>query len=79
MGLKRENMIDTQEMLLFDILQELRILNKHENENNDVQTELEDTKKEAPKKKIICKTCGTEYNNIGEMLVCARKHKKEGK
>lgn len=61
--IKPESNMSLVEKLLYNIWQELK-------ENKKV--------KETEIKQYICKTCGIAYDNKGQMLSCARKHKKEG-
>ncbi|MFA4854189.1 MAG: hypothetical protein WC616_02430 [Candidatus Omnitrophota bacterium] len=65
--LKRGQMLDHVELLLFDILQELKKLNKEE-----------DPRPIAKGAGLICKVCNTEHENKGKLMACYRKHKKEG-
>lgn len=65
--LKREQMLDHVEILLFDILQELKKLNKEE----APRPIAKDTG-------LICKICKTEHENKGKLMACYRKHKREG-
>lgn len=67
--MKREDFYGDTDKLLFDILQELKILNG----KNVVKQEVEEENKQYP-----CKACGGAHENKGQMLACARKKKKEG-
>jgi hypothetical protein len=66
--LKRESMVDTSEILLFDILQELKALNK----------KLEPTMAQEEQQSALlnCKHCGGYHENKGQLMNCAKKNKK---
>jgi hypothetical protein len=78
--IKESDHFDTTEKLLFNIWQELRILNGAKKA----------PAKQIPAKKLLtkpqsdsekCKYCGGTHENKGQFLACARKHstkKKEG-
>lgn len=63
--LKREQMLDHTEILLFDILEALKEINrklKPAKEKNDLKP---------------CPHCGQMHENVGKFLACAKKHKKK--
>jgi len=67
--IKKDGRFDTTEMLLWNIWQELKEINK---------TEIIDVKvQEKPKSK--CKKCGAEFENKGDFLAHSRKCKGDGK
>jgi hypothetical protein len=68
----RSNMSVT-EQLLFNIWQELKELNSKKENNEVIDKAVE--KKES---KFKCKTCGTEHENKGSLLMCYKKHKEKG-
>ena len=68
--MKRESLITTEEKLLFDILQELKELNKKPQEA--MCAVAKDTK-------LICKVCNKEHTTKGSLMACYKKHKKEVK
>jgi len=63
--IESRDLITAESRLLFNIQELLIELNKN-------------LKPVVKEKTYICKTCKEVYTNIGDMLVCARKHKKEG-
>ena len=67
--LKREAMIDTPEILLYDILQELKQINSKLSPAETVEVKAKTT---------ACKYCGGIHENKGQELACAKKYKKEG-
>lgn len=67
-----ETLISNTDKLLYDIRELLIKLCE-----NDKPEPKEESKKQTNVHK--CKICGKEYDNIGKMLACARRHKKEGK
>lgn len=58
--------VDTQDQLLFDILQELKEINQKLTPVSPIAKGLE------------CKHCGEVHENKGKALACAKKAKKEG-
>jgi hypothetical protein len=67
--MKREDMFGNVEILLFDILQELKKMNEPKEINKDIKEEI---------KQYPCKACGGVHENKGQLLSCARKYKKDG-
>ena len=65
--MKRDDLYGDTDKLLFDILQELKLLN----------SKLEVENKAVPSS-VPCKYCGGTHENTGQMLACARRKKKEG-
>jgi hypothetical protein len=80
---KRENCLDNTEVLLFEILQELKNISSKLEEKQASKMPILDTKKEVvandkqEDKKVNCKACGGTHKNVGEMLACSRKMKKK--
>ena len=76
---KEECCFNTTEQLLYNIWQELKILNGNETEiEKPVEQALEDTTdtEDTKDKQIPCKACGGTHENMGAMLACCRKNKK---
>jgi hypothetical protein len=69
--MKREDLFDNVERLLFDILQELKKMNS--GKEPEIKEEINVVSSGVP-----CKYCGGTHENKGQMLACARKLKKEG-
>jgi len=75
--MKRSELVEKTEILLFDILQELIRLNytieglrsSFIGEVGGVPKPIEDNK---------CKHCNATHENKGQVLACARKNKKKG-
>lgn len=65
-----DSRMDTTEMLLYNIWQELKQL-------NTLKTELTLEEKPKIKQEKPCKYCGEIHDNAGQRMACARKHKKE--
>jgi hypothetical protein len=63
--MKREDMFGNVEILLFDILEELKKSNGSKKINEEI-------------KQYPCKACGGVHENKGQLLACARSKKKEG-
>jgi hypothetical protein len=63
--MKREDMFGNVEILLFDILQELKKLNEPK--------QVKEENNQYP-----CKACGGVHENIGQRMACAKKLKKDG-
>lgn len=84
MEVKREHLIDKRDILLFDILKEIRELKALVGPKEEVAGGVPQPKekvveaKPQPKKKYKCKTCGKEYDRSVDVATCAKKHKKEG-
>lgn len=82
--MKREAMVDTTELLLFDILQELKAINAKLEAKPETELIPEPTLKVEPEKETdqkitaSCKYCGGIHENKGQVLACAKKAKKEG-
>lgn len=71
--MKREDMFGNIEILLFDILEELKKLNQ----NNEIKTiEIENI---VVPSSVPCKYCNGTHSNRQQMAACAKKKKKEGK
>jgi hypothetical protein len=73
--MKRDSLISTEEKLLFDILQELKEINRKLPEPEP----LRPIAKATEEREIQCKYCGGSHDNKGQFLACARKHKKHKK
>ena len=71
--LRREAMVDTEEKLLFEILQELKKMNGQA----DGQVKPLELIAKAPKV-YTCKVCGKEYDKPIQVAHCAKRHQKEG-
>lgn len=69
LGYKRESMVDVSEVLLFDILQELKELRKA------LDKPVKQTKEKGSK---ICQYCGKVHEKPVQYAICARRNKKEG-
>ena len=78
--MKRSSLVEKRDILLFDILEELKSINsKLENTTSGVGEKKEEVGGALqPPKKFKCKTCGKEYSRSVDVATCARKHKKEG-
>lgn len=68
--MKREDLYTTTELLLFDILQELKQLNKPE---KPIEKPIEE-----PIPDNYCQYCGKVHPNTGLAKACEKRNKKEG-
>lgn len=71
----------TEPMLLYDIRQLLVEQNELlksvlSTANNAVDTKLPKPENNDQNEKIKCKYCGEEHDNKGQVMACAKKHKK---
>jgi ribosomal protein L34E len=79
--LKREQMFDNTEKLLFDILQELKAISLKINslKTSKPSTPEKKTVKQEKKSydtKKVCKYCGKVHDKPVDYMNCAREHKK---
>jgi hypothetical protein len=89
--LKREQMFDNTEKLLFDILQEMKGISRKVDFLMEAKTVVEKPESAAPKKKVIkqekqekksydtkkvCKYCGKVHARPIDYMNCAREHKR---
>lgn len=73
--INKQGNFSREERLLYNIWQELITLNsRHEKEKVEVIPNEEENKAITSYK---CKVCGKEHDNKGQLLACAKKHKKE--
>ena len=77
--MKRNNLVENRDILLFDILEELKSINKKlENTTPRPGEKKEEVGGALQPKKFKCKTCGKEYDRSVDVATCAKKHKREG-
>lgn len=73
--IKKEANFSREERLLYNIWQELVMLNSKQEKQKVEVIPIENENK--AKTSYKCKVCGTEHENKGQLLACAKKHKKE--
>lgn len=77
-NIEENNIISQTNKLLFDILEELKRLNDFLMKNNTPKQDESEAKEVKENNVLTCKICGAKHDNKGKLMVCYRKHKREG-